>query len=272
MIDVKLETKKLKTIDDNSIIIVVLKTKKSFELLGCDCCDWVIDAVKKHSYAVVDYDGGDIVDIAKKSTFSSKYVMFLTSNMPLLTENDIDRLIEYCLIKRVKACKFWGGAVFESEYISKTTSVFYDSVYTQNEENFYIVENAAQRKHAHEVLRNRIIDFHLGKGVDIKNCKNVVIEKNVVIGTGTTVYGGNTIKGNSAVCKNVILKENNIIVDSLLGDNSCVSSCVVENSKIGRDTIVMPYCNIKNCEIGNNVIVSANTSIENKKIKDNRKI
>ncbi len=269
---IEVEKEFLISIDKPSVFVLILKPKKDYEILGATCSEWVSDATKGFSSAVVEYDGSDIATFAKKYTNDASYIVVLSGALPLLTSGAFSGLVDYCLFKNVNACKFWGGAVFNTKYLRTTNNVFYDSIYSQNEEDFYVVENATQRNHAFEILRNRIIEFHMQNGVDIKNCKNVVIEKYVDIEPNTTILGGNTLKGYTKIEKGVILKENNIVADSRIGASSCVAESVIEGSDIGKDCIIMPYSHIEKCTLGNNVVVSGNTSLSGRKIKDNRKI
>lgn len=269
---VEIERQTLKIKIKPNIFVLVLKDKKDYEILGCKCSQWVVDAVSTCNYAIVDYDGSELFEFAKKHTNNADYVVLVSANMPLLTKSTFLALVDYCVFKGVSACKFWGGAVYNVEYLKSTKTVFYDSVYSQNEDQFYLVENITQRNYATEVLRNRIIDFHLKNGVDIKNTKNVVVEKYVDIQSGVVIESGNTIKGESVIKRNVLLKENNTLNNSIVGENTCIAHSVIENSIIGKDCIIMPYSSVSQSTLGNNVVVSGNTTICRRKIRDNRKI
>lgn len=269
---VEIEKQTLKINIKPNILVLLLKGKKDYEILGCKCSEWVVDAVKDFTYSIVEYDDTDLFNFAKRHSNNVDYIVLLLANMPLLTKNTFSGLIEYCLYKNVNACKFWGGAVFRNEYLKSAKTVFYDSVYTQNEDQFYLVENTTQRNYALDVLRNRILQMHLNNGVDIKNIKNVVIEKNVDVESGVCIESGNIIKGITKLYKGVILKENNVLTDCIIGENTCLVNSVIDNTTIGKDCIIMPYSNITNSQIGNNVVVTGNISMNGRKIRDNRKI
>ncbi len=269
---VEVEKQSLKIKIKPNIFVFVLQGKKDYEILGCKCSQWTIDAINDYNYALVEYDNSDLFDFAKKHTINTDYVVLLSASMPLLTKNVFNHLVEYCVFKGIKACKFWGGAVYDVGYLKSTKTVFYDSVYSQNEDQFYIVENISQRNYVTEILKNRILDFHIKNGVDIKNTKNVVIEKYVDIKSGVVIESGNVLKGNTYIEKNVILKENNTLTDCVVGENTCIAHSVVEKSTIGRDCIIMPYSSVTDSVLGNNVIVTGNVSLDKRKIRDNRKI
>lgn len=272
MIEFEFEKQLLKIDTKPSIFVLILKGTDNYNILGCDCSDWVIDAVNDYNYAVVKYDKTDLVEFAKKHTNASNYVVLLSENMPLLTKTAFNNLVDYCVFKGVKACKFRGGAVFDVEYLKSNNNIYYDSVYSQNEDVFWVVETVEQRNYALDVLKSRIINFYINNGVDIKDFTNVLIEKNVDIERGVQIFSGNVLKGNTYIGKNVILKENNTITNSAVGGNSCIASSVIDNSTIGCDCIVMPYSHIDGCTIGNNVVVSGNVSLANRKIKDNKRV
>lgn len=269
---VEIEKQTLKIKIKPNILVLVLKCGKDYDILGCKCSEWVVDAVSDYNYLVVEYDNSDLFQFAKKYANGVDIVVLLSANMPLLTKNTFSNLIDYCIFKDIKACKFGGGAVYNVSYLNTAKSVFYDSVYSQNEDQFYIVENITQRNFATEILRMMIIDFHLKNGVDIKNIKNVVVEKFVDIQCGAIIESGNVIKGNTHIDKNVILKENNTINDSVIGANTCIAHSVIESSTLGKDCIIMPYTSLTECVVGNNVIIMGNVSLKGRKIKDNRKI
>lgn len=256
----------------SSVFVIIVKDKKEKEILGSLVSEWVADAVKDFSSIIIERDKEDTLEVAKKYLTNSTYTLVLSGNLPLLTKDVINHLVEYATFKKVDACKFMGGGIYNTDYLKHAKSIFYDSVYAENDDCFYFVENAKQMGYATEVLRNRIIDFHISNGVFFKNIKNTIIEKNVVIKKGVVIDSGNTIKGNTVINEGCIIKENNIIENSIISENTCVANSTIVNSKIGDDCIIMPYSNINNCNIGSNVVVFGNISLLNKNIKDNRKI
>lgn len=104
------------------------------------------------------------------------------------------------------------------------------------------------------------------KLLDRKSC---YIDKTVKIGKNVVIHRGNILKGNSVIGDNVILKENNYIEDSIIGDNSQIEYSHLCGANIGNFVSVGPYSRIRkdtvigdNCKIGNFVEVK-NSNIGN---------
>lgn len=266
-----LEDKK-KDFSQSDVFVIVVREKNEKEILGAKSSDWVIDAVKGYSSILVEKNNDDIIECAKRYLTNSLFTIVLSGNLPLLTKAVIDRVIDYSLFKKVKACKFMGGGAFNSEYLRQAKNIFYDSVYLHDDDAFYLVENTKQLRYATDVLKNRILDYHMSNGVVFKNVQDVLIEKDVVVERGVVIDAGNSIKGNSIISEGAIIKTNNTISNSRIGKNVCVSNSNIEDSVIGDESIIMPYTSINKCTLGKNVVVYGNMCLINKCVKDGRKI
>jgi ADP-glucose pyrophosphorylase len=69
-----------------------------------------------------------------------------------------------------------------------------------------------------------------------------------------------------------ILKENNVINNSKIGKNACISGSVVESSIIASNVYVSSFCEIHNGLIGDFSTIGAGSKICNYKIPNNSKI
>ena len=97
------------------------------------------------------------------------------------------------------------------------------------------------------------------KLLDKKSC---VIEKSVKIGQNVVIHKGNILKGLTVIGDNVILKENNYICDSKIGDNSVIEYSHIESAVICDNVKMGPFSRIRkgtyiddDCKIGNFVEV-----------------
>lgn len=261
------QTKQIKS-NDESVVVLILNENKKYTILGKDMIDWVAQAVSNFSCVCADYNGEDILKFTKSFSFKHNYIVVLFDKIPLITKNTINHLIEYCKFKNIKACKLSGGYVFNGAYLNASENLYYDSVYLQNQEDFYLVENKKNLSFVRDVLQQRILNKHIQNGVEILNTKNVEIEPDVVLGKNVVIYKGNTIKGNTIVQDGVILKENNIIEDCVIAKDCCICGSTLKKCKLGHSTIVMPYCNLENCMIGEECTITSNLNLINKKIKN----
>lgn len=108
-------------------------------------------------------------------------------------------------------------------------------------------------EHVNSVLRNRINKQHMLNGVQIISSDNTFIGPNVEIGKGTIIYPGNVILGNCKIGENSVLKANNTIEDSSIGNNTQVGPMAYlrNNTKIGNECRVGNYVEFKNTNFDN---------------------
>lgn len=256
------------------IIILKLKnSKNSFqgEILGRKLENWVSFACVGHDINIVDFDEKTNVIEFIKSKIDNKYdyTIVLTSKIPLITRETISNIKEYVTYKKVTLCKLPVGYVVNNKTL--VTGVV-DSVYSQNLDDFYIVENKKQYTYALGVLQDRINTYHMENGVELVDPRKVYIEPDVDIGSGVIIYPGNSIKGNSLISQNVILKENNVIENSKIGRDSCVSGSVITSSVLGDGVFVSPFSEISNSLIGADAIIGKSSSIKNYNVKEKENI
>lgn len=270
---------KLKTNDSKKFGVIILKanpTKNSFnnQILGRELHDWVAFACGKLPIKFVNFDGKQNVLslIREHIDMSYDYTIVLISSTPLIEERVVKEIINYACIKDINLCKLPVGYVIKNEYILNVETPSIDNLYSQNLDSFYVVENKKQFNFALEVLQGRINSFHMNNGVDIKKPNSVYIEPEVDIEGGVVIYAGNSLRGSSKISENVILKENNVINNSKIGKNACISGSVVESSIIASNVYVSSFCEIHNGLIGDFSTIGAGSKICNYKIPNNSKI
>ena len=107
---------------------------------------------------------------------------------------------------------------------------------TENEENFYGVNDRKQLAIADVIAINRNIEKHMKNGVTIYQPDTVRIEDNVKIGRDTIIYPNVIIESGSKIGENCTLK----------------SGCVIINSELANNTLVLEYSHIEGAKIGDN--------------------
>ena len=107
---------------------------------------------------------------------------------------------------------------------------------TQNEENFYGVNDRKQLATADLIAIKRNIEKHMSNGVTIYQPDTVRIEDNVEIGKDTVIYAGVIIETGSKIGEKCTLK----------------SGCVIINSEIAENTDILEYSHIEGAKIGVN--------------------
>jgi len=248
-----------------AIIVRVTPSKNSYngEILGRSLVDWVAFACNKLNKKVVDFSPkSSLIELAKNNIDSSyDYSIILMSTTPLLTADTIDSIIEYAVYKDVNLCKLPVGYIVKNSYMLSGNTLDIDSLYSQNLEEFFLVESKKQYVEAEEILPSRINSFHMRNGVEIERPKNTYIGPEVDIEPGVIIMVGNVLKGHTKIGAGVILKENNVVSNSKIGADSCVAGASIEESILGRECYVSSYSTIKHSIVGDRCIIGAGCHI-----------
>ena len=135
------------------------------------------------------------------------------------------------------------------------------------------VNSRSQLAEAEEILRKRINRFHMDNGVTLIDQNTTYIGADVVIGYDTIIYPNNVLEGNTIIGKGVTLYPNSRIVDSTIGDSVTVTSSVILESSVGKNTKVGPFAYIRpECVIGEDVKVGDFVEIKKSTIGNGTKI
>lgn len=267
----QIETEIVKKIEKKFGIVqvFVLNNANKMKAMGRSLCDWVLKASEKYLSKIIDLnDGRNIIDVIRESLSQvATHSIVLYSSTPLLTPLTIDKIAEYIVMKDVNACKLPVGFAVKNNYLKMSNDLQYDSVFAHCYDEFYNVENQMQLNKVSEILRNRIIEKHLNNGVNIVSPQTTTIDADVQICAGVDIFSHNTISGNSNIEKGVVLKENNVILNSQIKEGACIINSRIEDSKIGKNVYIKPYCVIKSSRINNNKIIESYSNIlKNNKI------
>lgn len=258
-----------------AIILEEKCSKNSYngKILGRKLADWVAFACNGLPVKILQYDSKTaVLDFVKDHIDNSyDYTLVLLSKTPLLQGETIKNIMEYCSVKDSQLCKLPVGYVVDNIAI-KTKELTVDSIYTQNLDDFYVVEKKPEFVYAEDVWQDRINSFHISNGVDIIKPKSVLIEPEVDIASGVIVYSGNVIKGQTIIGKNTILKENNVIENCRIGNDCCVSGSVVTNSTLSDTVYVSAFCEITESKVGQDSVIGGSCKINNFTIKNETKI
>lgn len=274
----KLKLDKIKINKDRTFSAIILDKKepngKPFKILGREAEYWVKFACGNIPTKVLAYDGvSNILDFVKKEiSLDYDYTFVLLSTTVLLEERDINLLKDYAVYKDIKLCKLPTGYIICNKYFLEAKSPQVDSIYTNEIDNFYIVENKKQLKYAIEVLQDRINAFHINNGVEIVKPGAVYIEPEVDIDGGVIIYPNVSLIGETKIFEGSIIKDGASISSSTIGKSSYVGKSVIENSAIGNNVCIASFCEINKSKIGNDVTIDSNCSINKAKIKAKEKI
>ena len=91
--------------------------------------------------------------------------------------------------KDLNVCKLTRGYVFRTEYIKRVVEIFAPQTYYFDEQDYITAVNFKQLSLVSDILKTRILEYHMKNGVYFENPDMVVIDSNVSIGKNTKVSG-----------------------------------------------------------------------------------
>ena len=135
------------------------------------------------------------------------------------------------------------------------------------------INDRVQLSDASEILRKRIVNSYMEKGITFLAPDTVYIGSNVEIGADTVIMPNTIIKRDTKIGRGCEIGPNTQITNSVIGDNTDINSSVILDSEIGDNTHVGPFAYVRpNSKIGNNIKVGDFVEIKNAVIGDGTKI
>lgn len=257
------------TKDDINCSVIIFDCGNPY-ILEKSSIQYVVDSVSGLKYSILKYDSKITeLDNIKKGLDNSQYTLVLYSFNPLLTRDNIQLIIDYISLKNEKFIQLPYGAIFETDYIKDKNLIKEPLTFGGDSSQFLKISTPSEIGYATEVIKRRIIQQMLNNGVDIISPENVVINAFVKIEPKVTIYPFNTLRGDTYIGGGTILKENNNIVDSTIGNNCVVASSNVKESSIGEDCIIFPYNTINKCHIGKSCTIKSHNNLTFSQIGNN---
>lgn len=212
------------------------------KLLGKSMQDWVALACQDYPTRFVQYDGkSDVMAIAKQNACNSEYIMVLYSDTPLIRKKTVEEIFDYCLVKKMSVCKLTRGFVFSNDFLQNADKIYAAQPQYFDEEDFMTAYNLKQLMIIEEVMKNRVLSFHMKNGVRIIDGSSVSIDADVTIKAGAVIYPNNRIYGKTYIGANVTLLPNNIIDNCYIDDNVIAECSVVRNAELPFGAKIGPF-------------------------------
>lgn len=248
---------------DGDVAVIVLKihqpaflsTKKSFDyrICGKTLTEWVCLAFADCPVLEIEArEDDDLLSTIKPHLSNKKYTAVFYADTPLLQRKTFLGIINYAKEKRMNVCKLERGYVFITEYL-RSAERLYSSVGSNLDigDDLIKVCDTDTLQYAQEVIKKRILSYHIERGVEILDMANTSIDADVVIGQNTVIYPNTTLLGRTAIGSNVMIYPNCTIFNSQIGNNCKIYNSVIQSSKIRDNSIIEPFCFIENGEIKN---------------------
>ena len=247
----------------------------NFNILGNPMFTWVARACPSIPATIEAERGANVLELIRPYLKDSEYTLVLYSDTPLITRGSIDEILEYMTNKGLNVCKLTRGIVFRTEYIKRVGEVFAPQTYYFDEEDFITAVNFKQLSLVSDILKTRILEYHMKNGVYFENPDLVIIDANVSIGSGTKIVGRTRLTGRTEIGENCII-EDSVIDSCKIYDEVMVRGARIEKSVVEHGSEIEPGATVadgsmvnKNSHIGRNVTILKSSVGENAIIGDN---
>ena len=218
------------------------------DLCGKKIWEWVKLACSGYEIKIAHCTpDSDILALVKPLlTKNKKYTLVLFSDTPLLTKSTIDNILSFVRMRDINVLNLIRGYVFNTEYIKTAENIKSGIIEKFNETEFKVVDNPKKLEKITQILKDKIINYHLSNGVIITSANVVQIDADVTIESGSIIEPFNNLKGRTYIGKNCRLESGNTIIDSIFGDGCIIKSSYIFGSKIDKNMVIGPFEKIVN--------------------------
>lgn len=243
----------------------------SVKVLDKTLLDWVSLAFSGVEYSVADYDDGvALPELCRKYVRSGcDYLVVLFSDTPLITRKTVAAAVDEAYYSSKTVLKMTRGYVFEAQYIKNVDKLYTDSTSYFDEEDFITAFSYKQIGLITDILKNRILDYHMEQGVYFTDLSTTVVGCNVIIESGVTVGHNNVLTGRTRIKKGSFIGDGNVISDSVISEDVVIEGSRINRSYVGARTEIGPFAFLKRDNvIGEDCKIGAFTSLKRCRIGD----
>lgn len=186
----------------------------------------------------------NVTDLIRPYLSNDKYTVVLYADTPLIRFSSILAIVEDMEIRDQNVKKLKRGYVFNTNFIKTATSVYAPEQQTRFDDEFYAVVDSSTFMVVYNIIKQRILSYHLSNGVVILNDATTIIDAEVEIESGVIIHQNNVLLGGSFIKGGSVLYPNNVIKDSYVGNNCTLLGGYLENAKIQDGTTIQPFTKI----------------------------
>lgn len=237
--------------DINGIILLAenpaFKVKAPYDIVlsGKPMHKWVELAFKDTPVTYLPYDGGDVPELVKNYLGNGEYTAVLYSDTPLFQRKSLLEILKYVKDNDLNVCRLTRGWVFRTEFLRRSERIIAPKTYYFEEEDFITASDFKTAALIGEMLRSRILSYHMANGVQITDTSTVYIDGDVLIAPGAIIHNNNNLCGKTVIESGVTLKPGNTVTDSVVMSGATLTSSNLNSCKIGPGTTVGPYAYIR---------------------------
>jgi len=260
-------------LNDSSCSAVIVKVNyealgnaSEVEILGKKMIDWVALSLPMTTHSVAAMDEKVELPILLRPFVdeNTDYTIVLYSDTPLMTKKTVLDALATIKANGLNVLKMTRGYIFRTEYLKDCEKIYSPQTHYFNEEDFITAFNFKQVALIGDILKNRILSYHLERGVYIEDMATTFIGPDVRINQGVKIAPFNTLKGDTTIKQGVKLMQGNYIENGIIDEGATINSSQIYKSFVGKNTRVGPYAYIRpetmigaDCRIGDFVELKA---------------
>lgn len=249
------------------------KNVYDFKIAGMSILNWVVRVCENQPIILNVSQNDNVLDVIKPYIGGSEYSVVLYANTPLLNKGHVKDLLGFVARKHMNACKLKKGYVFKNDYISNVDEIYSIDTYDFASNDFFEVKNYDDFEYAGEVLRKKVIKYHMKNGVYFENTSLVNVDATTEIGYGSTIASGVSILSHSTIASGFKAGVNCVVSNSKIGEDVKLGKNVlIEDSVIKDNVVIESGAIIRGSVIGNSVKISAGAKLVGAGVKDESRI
>ena len=199
-----------------------------------------------------------------------RYSLILDSSVPHITEEYIEKALDYMLYREKSGLKISGGYILNENFTGDYCEL---EKYAVGGNEMSPIESREDFISVSKLLSLRNNKRLINCGVDIEDLSSVFIDRTASIESGVKIAAFNIIKGESVIKEGAKLYPYNSVINSQIGRECEIKASTIEESKVGEKTTVGPYAYLrKNTDIGKNCRIGDFVEIKNSVIGDGTKV
>lgn len=235
-------------------------------VLGKSFLDWVaLSLTDATDVSVADYNPDmELPVLVRPYVRRSDYIVVLFSDTPLITAKTVAAAVDEAYNSNKTVLKMTRGYVFDCAYLMNAEKIYTENTFYFDEEDFITAFSYKQVGLITDILKNRILDYHMGQGVRFLDLAGTAIGCDVTLEPGVTIGYNNVIMGKTRVKKGATIGNGNVIEDCVIDEGALVENSHLRRAYIGKKTTVGPYANLRGdvvvgdeCTIGDFVELKA---------------
>ncbi len=241
------------------------------EILGKTMFDWVALSLGNNEVSSVSYREGDEIPSLVRTLLNREKTetVILFSDTPLITKQTVFDAVAELRASGKNVIKLTRGYVINTEYLLSADKIYTQETHYFEVDDFVTAFSFKQVALISDILKNRILEYHMERGVHFEDMASAFIGCDVKIGKGVVIGPNNVIKGNTYIKDNVKILPNNVIDTCIIEENAVIDGSRLCKSYIGSGSYIGPFAVIgEGCIIGPSCRISGCAELKNRVLEE----